>query len=165
MPSAMRHTVVRRIARALGVALLFVVVWQTWLLYAHAAPFHQLYTAATEPQNRAVTWRILLAVAGPPIAVALLCVAGFTSPPTRGPRRRFAFTFAVVCLLSGLHAAAIRWCLPYGFGSGYEHASDSQHLHLTIAGAGGLTALSLSVVLATLGFAARSSRRSALHGA
>lgn len=140
------------IAIVAGAAVLLVSVWQISLLYTEAAPFHQRYAAATDVENIAVTRRIGIALLGPPVGVSLLCAAAMGSAIARS-RRICLLAIAAALLLTALHGCYIRWHLPYGFGSSYEHASSDQRVHLALAGTGSIAAFGLAVVLLGLSIA------------
>lgn len=126
-------------------AVLLISTWQRWLLYADAAPFHQPYTAATPAQNASVTLRMCIALMDLPLVAVLLCVAarGAGAVWSRGGLR----VVAGASFVTALHGWVVRFRLPYGFGSGYEHASAAQHLHLALATTAGIAGLTLAGAL------------------
>lgn len=111
--------------------------WQAWMLHHEPAPFNQRFRDATAAQNGAVAWRIVWALIALPVAVSFMLAGPFVWAGTRkGLARRPALwlrVFGCVALLASLHAWWVAASLPYGFGSGYTHASAAQRQHLFIA--------------------------------
>ena len=133
-------------ALVVGAAVLLASVWQAWLLHTDAAPFHQPYLTATPSQDTAVTLRMPVASVGIPLAAVILVLAAAGSAVARR-WRACARVIGVGLLLVGLHGCYVRLRLPYGFGSGYEHASAAQHLHMTLGNASGAIGIILAVGL------------------
>lgn len=115
---------------------------QAWLLHSGPAPFHQDYRLATDDQNEVATRRIALALLGAPTALGLLLGAMFVGRADMTPRRA-AIALAFMFILVGVYGLGIYGSLPYGFGSGYEHASPAQRFHLKLAGTTGSVAFVL----------------------
>ncbi len=133
----------------LGLALCLLTTWQIVRLHTAPAPFGQPYSAATPSQNGAVTRQLIIALAGLPLSAALLAWP-LSLARTPHTTRWYLRIVSGACLLAALHGAYIRFCLPYGFGSAYEHTSPAQHLHLTLASSAAAAGLLLAVALLVL---------------
>lgn len=136
----MRMCVLAGATAALGIC-----AWQAWLLHSGPAPFRQDYRLATGDQNVVATRRIALALLGAPSAFGLLLGAMFVGRAVLTPRRA-ALALALMFFVVGVYGLGVYGSLPYGFGSGYEHASPAQRFHLKLAGTTGSVAFVLGVL-------------------
>ena len=142
----------------LAAAAVGVLVWcgmAAWWLYTESAPFRQPYLSATKSQNEAVTARLVVVLVGLPLgAAALVACAGWRKLIVN---RRWLVLLSAVWLAGAAHAYMVRLSLPYGFGSGYEHTSAEQMMHLRVASMVGGAGLAAAV--ATMAAAVRMGRR------
>ncbi|MBX3373846.1 MAG: hypothetical protein KF817_08420 [Phycisphaeraceae bacterium] len=137
----------------LGLAALYV-AREIVLLVTGPAPFHQVYSRATDAQNAEVTRRLCLMLFAAPFVLAAIPWAAFPGRFLRHASRTIGLV--AVCLLSGgLTGWVVLLFLPYGAGSSYEHASSEQRLHLDICRMGGAVFVVAGVLLVGAGLALR----------
>jgi hypothetical protein len=121
------------------------------LLVVEPAPYNQGYGRATDAQNASVTRRLALAVFAAPLLTVLTIYAVFPAK-TFSTSSGLPKLIGAILLLSAFGSCAVGFSLPYGFGSGYEHASAAQHTHLNLTANGGILHLVLGLVLLFIGF-------------
>lgn len=145
--SAARRNAMRT---ALGVLLAAAVVdgaRSAYLLHSDPSPFHSDYRTTAPETQQQVTWRLARSLIALPLAAAGLLLLGGAA--VRKPRAGF-ISAGILTLAGSVHAMLVLTTLPYGFGDGYEHASDTQMLHLKLSYA---TSNALFVVAIALGAA------------
>ena len=116
------------------------------LFYADVAPFHQMYYSATPAQDAAVTERLIMThfiTPGLALGLVLVLLPSFVY----GNPRRLTRILSLMFLLAGLQGCTTCARLPYGFGSGYEHANEVQHYHLELSRWTITLSLGISVLL------------------
>jgi hypothetical protein len=144
---------VLRIAMLLAVlAALIPVAVQVGLLYQEGADYEQ-----PPAESLLITRRLILALYALP---ALLAAASFLALPrlTCCNAVRCLRVLATLSLLTGMQGCVIVLSLPYGFGSGYEHASAEQWRHLRMTGYTGEGGVLLAVGLLFLSFIVKDSQ-------
>src|SRR5947207_911853 len=122
---------------------------EAWELYRGPAPFRQFYAQATDAQNAPVTMRMMAALIGLPLA-AMGVVLALAGRHVRSNPKRWLRLLAGMCLLAALQAWLVRFSLPYGFGSSYDHASLPQLDHLSLSGNVGAYAVLLAAGMVVL---------------
>lgn len=126
---------------------------QTARLYLEPAPLHVPHRVSTPEEDAAVTPRLVASLVGLPAAGFLFIAAWLVSRPRR---RRVTALFAASCVAAAaaIHAGWIFLHLPYGFGSGYDHANASERAHLRISGGVAGAALATALGLGAAGVVA-----------